>query len=133
MHEGAIFSLCVLKDGSVVSGGGKDARLVLLDSDLQSTGEETVVGNGYGAVRHIAEGRGDQLLIGTTRNCILVGSISVGLSPVVVGHTEELWGCAVHPTLAQFATAGFDSIICLWDSMAHSLVWSKELPVCFLT
>lgn len=64
VHEGAIFSLCVLKDGSVVSGGGKDARLVLLNSDLESTGEETTVGNGYGAVRHIAEGRGDQLLIG---------------------------------------------------------------------
>lgn len=67
--------------------------------------------------------------LGTTRNSILVGSIPVGLSPVVVGHTDELWGCAAHPSLAQFATAGFDATICLWDSMAHSLVWSKEMQV----
>jgi len=64
VHEGPIFSLCVLKDGSVVSGGGKDGRLVLLNQQLQPTGDETLVGSGYGAVRHIAEGRGDQLLIG---------------------------------------------------------------------
>lgn len=64
VHEGPIFTLCVLKDGSVVSGGGKDGRLVLLDGQLQTTGEETLVGEGYGGVRHVAEGRGDQLLIG---------------------------------------------------------------------
>lgn len=67
------------------------------------------------------------MISGTTKNAILVGSLAVGLSPVVVGHTEELWACASHPTLPQFITAGFDGIIYLWDSMAHSLVWSKEL------
>lgn len=66
---------------------------------------------------------------GTTKNSILIGSVSVGLSPVVVGHTEELWACASHPTLPQFITAGFDGCVYLWDSMAHSLVWSKDISV----
>lgn len=65
VHEGAIFSLCVLKDGNVVSGGGKDGKLILLDSELQPTGEETTVGEQYGGVRQISEGRGSQLLVGT--------------------------------------------------------------------
>lgn len=43
VHEGPIFSLCVLKDGSVVSGGGKDGVIKLLDSNLQVCGFETQV------------------------------------------------------------------------------------------
>lgn len=43
VHEGSIFSICVLKDGSVITGGGKDGRLVQLDSDLAKTGEESQV------------------------------------------------------------------------------------------
>eukprot|EP00064_Thunnus_orientalis_P022846 superscaffoldBa00008081_g23067 len=37
-HEGGIFSVCVLKDGTLVSGGGKDRRVVLwlvLDTDTR--------------------------------------------------------------------------------------------------
>lgn len=64
MHEGAIFSLCSLKDGNLVSGGGKDGKLILLDQELQLTGEETSVGEQYGGVRQISEGRGAQLLVG---------------------------------------------------------------------
>lgn len=64
VHEGGIFSICVLKDGSVISGGGKDGRLVLLDSELQPTGEESSIGEQYGGVRQISEGRGSQLLVG---------------------------------------------------------------------
>ncbi|KAG7252795.1 hypothetical protein CRUP_034957 [Coryphaenoides rupestris] len=30
-HEGGVFSLCVLKDGTMVSGGGKDRQVVLWD------------------------------------------------------------------------------------------------------
>ena len=64
VHEGAIFSLCVLKDGNIVSGGGKDSKLILLDPELQLTGEETSVAEQYGGVRQISEGRGSQLLVG---------------------------------------------------------------------
>lgn len=43
VHEGSIFSICVLKDGSVITGGGKDGRLVQFDSNLNRTGEESRV------------------------------------------------------------------------------------------
>jgi len=77
----------------------------------------------------VAEGRGSQLLVGTTKNCILIGSLELGLSPVVLGHTDELWGLAVHPVLPQFLTAGHDRLIMLWDSLSHSVVWSKDVTV----
>lgn len=43
VHEGSIFSICILKDGSALSGGGKDSRIIQLDSDLVPTGLECAV------------------------------------------------------------------------------------------
>ena len=38
-----MFSLCTLSDGGIVSGGGRDRRLVLWDSDYNPLGEEIEV------------------------------------------------------------------------------------------
>lgn len=127
VHEGSVFSICVLKEGSIVTGGGKDGKLIQFDSDFHTTGYEAQIAEHLGGVRTVSEGRGSQLLIGSTRNCILVGSLSVGFSPAVLGHTDELWALAAHPSLPQFLTAGYDKIVQLWDSMARSVVWSKDI------
>ncbi|KAL1138870.1 hypothetical protein AAG570_008932 [Ranatra chinensis] len=127
VHEGPIFSLCVVKDGSIISGGGKDGMIKQMDSNLQSTGYETQIAEHLGGVRTLAEGRGSQLLVGSTRNCILAGGFGLGFSPVVLGHTEELWALAPHPLLPQFVTAAWDSIIQLWDATARAVVWSKDI------
>ena len=39
MHDGPVFALCVLRDGMVVSGGGKDRRIVKCDPEFRPTGE----------------------------------------------------------------------------------------------
>lgn len=83
----------------------------------------------YGGIRVISEGRGSQLLVGTTKNCILNGTCELGFQPIILGHTDELWGLASHPSLPQFATAGFDKVLQLWDSMAHCILWSKDIGV----
>lgn len=127
IHDGSVFTLCPLKDGSIVSGGGKDGRLLLLDGDLVPTGLESLIEPHFGAVRVVSEGKGSQLLVGTTRNCILTGALDLGFSPVVMGHTDELWGLAAHPNMAQFVTGGRDRLLQLWDSLSHSVVWSKDI------
>lgn len=127
VHDGSIFTLCSLKDGGLISGGGKDGRLVLFDADLNPSGIESEIEHHFGAVRVVAEGKGSQLLIGTTRNCILTGAIDLGFSPVIMGHTDELWGLAVHPNMPQFVTGGRDRLLQLWDSLSHSVVWSKDI------
>lgn len=83
----------------------------------------------FGGVRFLSEGRGSQLLLGTTRNCILVGTVDMGFQPIVLGHTDELWALAAHPTVPQFATAGQDKLLQMWDSMSHSILWSKDIGV----
>lgn len=94
---------------------------------MSSTGVETFIEPHFGAVRVIAEGKGSQLMVGTTRNCILTGGFDLGFSPVVMGHTDELWGLATHPNIPQFATGGRDRLLQLWDSLSHSVVWSKDI------
>lgn len=127
VHEGSVFSLCALRNGRLISGGGKDGRLVLLGEDLTPVGIENYIEPHFGAVRVVTQGKGMQLLIGTTKNCILSGDLEMGFTPVVMGHTDELWGLAIHPNMPQFVTGGRDRLLQMWDTLSHSVVWSKDI------
>ncbi|XP_072547988.1 echinoderm microtubule-associated protein-like 2 isoform X1 [Salminus brasiliensis] len=125
-HEGGIFSVCVLKDGRLVSGGGKDRKVVLWDHEYHKQSEMEVP-EAFGPVRTLAEGKQDELFVGTTRNAILQGSFSGTLLPIVQGHTDELWGLDVHPSTEQFVTCGQDKQVHLWDTNSHQPLWSKTI------
>ncbi|XP_051966138.1 echinoderm microtubule-associated protein-like 2 isoform X1 [Xyrauchen texanus] len=125
-HEGGIFSLCLLKDGTLVSGGGKDRKVLLWDHDYRKK-SEIEVSEAFGPIRTLAEGKQDELFVGTTRNAILRGSFSGSLTPIVQGHTDELWGLDVHPSTEQFVTCGQDKQVCLWDTGSHLPLWSKNI------
>ena len=128
VHEGSVFCLLVNNDGLVISGGGKDRRLVQLDASLARTGAEAQLSEDVGGVRAVAEGRGGRLVVGTTKNCLAAGSLASGLSTVGLGHTEEVWALAVHPSLPQFVTGGHDRCVRMWDAQSHLVVWSLDLP-----
>ncbi|KAK2088704.1 Echinoderm microtubule-associated protein-like 2 [Saguinus oedipus] len=123
-HDGGVFGLCALRDGTLVSGGGRDRRVVLWGSDYSKL-QEVEVPEDFGPVRTVAEGHGDILYVGTTRNSILQGSIHTGFSLLVQGHVEELWGLAAHPSRAQFVTCGQDKLVHLWSSETHQPLWSR--------
>ncbi|TSN57714.1 Echinoderm microtubule-associated protein-like 1 [Bagarius yarrelli] len=125
-HEGGIFSLCLLKDGTLVSGGGKDRKVVLWDREYHKQ-SELVVPEAFGPVRTVAEGKQDELFVGTTKNAILRGSFSGALTPIAQGHTDELWGLDVHPSTEQFVTSGQDKQVHLWDVTSHQPLWSKTI------
>ncbi|XP_038623371.1 echinoderm microtubule-associated protein-like 2 isoform X1 [Tachyglossus aculeatus] len=125
-HEGGVFGLCTLRDGTLVSGGGRDRRVVLWDRDLRKV-QESEVPEGLGPVRTVAEGRGDTLYVGTTRNSVLLGSVAAGFSSLVQGHTEELWGLAAHPSQDRFVTCGQDKQVHLWNVDTHRPIWSKTI------
>ncbi|XP_045701080.1 echinoderm microtubule-associated protein-like 2 isoform X1 [Phyllostomus hastatus] len=125
-HDGGVFGLCALRDGTLVSGGGRDRRVVLWGSDYSKL-QEVEVPEDFGPVRTVAEGRGDMLYVGTTRNSILQGSVHTGFSLLVQGHVEELWGLAAHPSRAQFVTCGQDKLVHLWSVESHQPVWSRAI------
>ncbi|XP_074547714.1 echinoderm microtubule-associated protein-like 1 isoform X6 [Halichoeres trimaculatus] len=124
-HEGSIFALCMLRNGTLVSGG-KDRRLVSWDSSYQQI-QTVEVPELFGPIRTIAEGRGETVLIGTTKHFVLQGSLDGEFIPITQGHTDELWGLAVHPWKSHFLTCGYDRQVCLWDSVSHQLIWAKSM------
>ncbi|XP_069566611.1 echinoderm microtubule-associated protein-like 2 [Brachyistius frenatus] len=125
-HEGGIFSLCVLKDGTMVSGGGKDRKVALWDHDYRKQAEMEV-GDAFGPVRALAEGKPGELFVGTTKNAIIRASFPNTLTPIVQGHTDELWGLDVHPSMEQFVTCSQDRQVHLWDTNSHQPLWSKTI------
>ncbi|XP_071743386.1 echinoderm microtubule-associated protein-like 2 isoform X9 [Lepeophtheirus salmonis] len=126
VHNGPIFSICVLKDGSIVTGGGKDRRIVEFDSLYRRTGMEAELPEHMGSIRTISQGKGSQLLVGSTRNSILQGTFELSFHEIVTGHVDEIWALAVHPQQSQFLTADYESRIHLWDSLSHTSIWSSD-------
>ncbi|KAF1393580.1 hypothetical protein PFLUV_G00017520 [Perca fluviatilis] len=125
-HEGGIFSVCVLKDGTMVSGGGKDRKVVLWDHDYRKKAEMEV-GETLGPVRALAEGKPGELFVGTTKNAIIRAAFPDTLTPIVQGHTDELWGLDTHPSMEQFVTCAQDKVVHLWDTNSHQPLWSKTI------
>lgn len=126
-HDGGIFALCVCRDGTLLSGGGKDGRIILWDREYKKV-QEIRIPECFGPVRTIAEGRGsDTLYVGTTKNCVMSGSLQSGLNCLIQGHTDELWGLCCHPSLDLFLTCGHDKQVHLWNSKEHQPVWSTTL------
>ncbi|XP_048368488.1 echinoderm microtubule-associated protein-like 3 isoform X1 [Sphaerodactylus townsendi] len=133
-HEGSIFSLCLCRDGTVLSGGGKDRRIVQWSPGLTLL-QELEIPEQFGAVRTIAEGDGGELLVGTTRNALLRGSFAEGFRPIIQGASAmiELWGAGHSPTLQRrplchpLSRAHDDKQLCMWDGGEHTLAWSVTL------
>jgi len=108
IHDGPIFSICVMKDGSIITGGGKDSRIVKFDTMYRKIGVEAQLPEHLGSIRIISQGRGSQLLLGTTRNSILSGHFDLNFQEIMVGHTGDVWALATSPSSPQFISAGHD-------------------------
>ncbi|XP_062863019.1 echinoderm microtubule-associated protein-like 1 isoform X2 [Trichomycterus rosablanca] len=124
-HESSVFALCMLRNGTLVSGG-KDRKLISWDGKYQKI-QTVEVPDVYGPIRTIAEGKGETVLIGTTKNFVLLGNLNGEFTPITQSHTDELWGLAMHPLKPQFITCGHDKLVSLWDSNSHQPVWTKIL------
>lgn len=42
-HDGSIFDICALKDGTIVTGGGKDKKIIEWNANMNRTGREAKV------------------------------------------------------------------------------------------
>uniref|UniRef100_A0A8B9JVL9 Echinoderm microtubule-associated protein-like 4 n=1 Tax=Astyanax mexicanus TaxID=7994 RepID=A0A8B9JVL9_ASTMX len=125
-HDGSVFTLCQMRNGTLLTGGGKDHKIILWDHDLNPE-RDIEVPDQYGTIRAVAEGKGEQFLVGTSRNFVLRGTFNDGFQVEVQGHTDELWGLATHPFKDLFLTCAQDRQVCLWNSVDHSLEWTRLL------
>uniref|UniRef100_Q3UMY5-3 Isoform 3 of Echinoderm microtubule-associated protein-like 4 n=1 Tax=Mus musculus TaxID=10090 RepID=Q3UMY5-3 len=123
-HDGSVFTLCQMRNGMLLTGGGKDRKIILWDHDLNLE-REIEVPDQYGTIRAVAEGRAEQFLVGTSRNFILRGTFNDGFQIEVQGHRDELWGLATHPFKDLLLTCAQDRQVCMWNSVEHRLEWTR--------
>ncbi|XP_014665609.1 PREDICTED: echinoderm microtubule-associated protein-like 3 [Priapulus caudatus] len=105
-----------LPDGTIVSGGGKDKAIhswsphyysKLISNDLPAM---------LGGVKTVTQGRGNRLLVGTTLNYILQGTLDSYFNVVIQkGHADEVWCLTTHPSHHQFISVADDHNVFLWD------------------
>uniref|UniRef100_A0A671XUX0 Echinoderm microtubule-associated protein-like 4 n=1 Tax=Sparus aurata TaxID=8175 RepID=A0A671XUX0_SPAAU len=126
-HEGSVFCMCEMRSGTLLTGGGKDRKIILWDHELRAD-RDIEVPDQYGTIRAVSEGKGDEFLVGTSRNFILRGTFNDGFLVEVQGHTDELWGLASHPSREMFLTCAQDRLVCVWNAVDHSLQWTLSLP-----
>uniref|UniRef100_A0A8C7M9J5 EMAP like 3 n=1 Tax=Oncorhynchus kisutch TaxID=8019 RepID=A0A8C7M9J5_ONCKI len=117
-HDGSVFTLCMLQGGALLSGGGKDRKIIRWSADLAPE-RECEVKDAYV--------NGEEVLVGTTRNAILRGTFSDGFVAIVQGHVDEMWGLATHPSQDVFLTCGHDRQVCVWNTAEHKLDWCTTL------
>ncbi len=125
VHTGPVFAICVLKDGSVVTGGGKDGRLIHFDANYKKTDLEAEIEEDFGSIRTICQGRSnDKLIVGTTHNCLLAGDFNSGLGSVLShGHDDEIKTILALPN-DTFLSLSHDKWIRLWDINKKCVIWS---------
>ena len=135
IHSGPVFAICVLRDGSLVTGGGKDGTLVHFDANYKKL-EETALNDNLGAIRTICQGKlNDQLLVGTTHNALLEGTFDSGMGKILImGHDDEVKSSPCPPNVNQddpqdvgdFVTFSQDKWIHIWNAQDHSVLWSYK-------
>ncbi|KAG9346201.1 hypothetical protein JZ751_008024 [Albula glossodonta] len=130
-HEKPKFVQCLafLSTGDIVTGDSVGFLLVWSRSTSEPPPGKGSKG-AYQISRQLKahEGRkGEQFLVGTSRNFILRGTFNDGFQVEVQGHTDELWGLAAHPFKDLFLTCAQDRQVCLWNSVDHSLEWTRLL------
>lgn len=126
VHHNGVFSVLAMRDGTYLTGG-RDRRIIEWDEEFNRTGREAELPEHCGGVRYITHAKGRQVLIGTLRNCILLGSLDKNFVLITQGHSEATSCLAIHPFNLQYLTGGFDEQIHLFDSPSHSTIWSKCL------
>lgn len=131
IHAGGVFSIMTMKDRTFLTGG-KDRRIVEWDENCNPTGREIELPEHCGGVRYITNGRANQVVIGTLRNCILLGSLDDSFSLIMQGHAEATSALAVHPYRCEYLTGGLDEQLHVFDATDHKVLWSKclTMPAC---
>ena len=144
-HTGPVSDICVMDDGSFVSGGVSDGALVVFDDKYDLIGVGATLPEQFGGVRRIIKKefsvddgvRKYHLYVGTTTNSIVevlfrVSSDSTDVAELevdrlVLGHYQDVWGVASHHNSAKFITCGHDGNVICWDAHAHADLWVVQL------
>mmetsp|Transcript_8960 Transcript_8960/g.10754 ORF Transcript_8960/g.10754 Transcript_8960/m.10754 type:complete len:2660 (-) Transcript_8960:39-8018(-) len=140
--KGGIGAMCAFvpkaEDGPCLCIGGRDGQVLLCGSDLTPMITINLRDKKYNcfrwAIRSVSLNKDQRkVLIGTAGNEIYEISateeaVDMNEGALISGHCRgKLSGIASHPLNSEFATAGDDKTIRLWNSETHTLI--RMLPL----
>lgn len=135
LHTGSIITLKALYGDYVITGGGADRKLTLINcTEVIPTETEFELPEPLGGVVAMTPvfsgfNGGEQnfdylrLIVGASSNCILKGSLNEGFECVMKGVSDEVPAVAIHPSDDIFVTAGSDSVISVWSAQSKTDIW----------
>lgn len=130
-HKKSVFALHMMKDGTLLSGGGLEIKAWDSLSNFRHMKSRSIP-DSSGFVRTLvaandARSSDAYLYVGTTRNCIIEGTFGDRFRYLLQGHSGELWALATHPEEHSFVTAGYDQQVCKWSAVSHKMQWCAEV------
>lgn len=127
-HSRSVLCLCMMPDGTLISGGGNQIRA--WDTDFRLMKERTIpdiCGNVRSIITQSYEGNDGSLYVGTTNNMILEGSLQEKFTNIIQGHHDELWGLITHPKEHAFFTSSHDCHVIKWSATHHHIMWKAHV------
>ncbi|XP_064641894.1 echinoderm microtubule-associated protein-like 4 isoform X3 [Lineus longissimus] len=129
-HQKTVLCLTVMPDGTLLTGGGAEVKAWDGNNGYKVL-KERLIPDTQGSVRSIVaqhfEGADGQIYIGTTKNIILEGSLQEKFTPLIQGHSDELWAMTTHPFEHSFFTASYDMQVIKWSTLNHKIIWKTNI------
>ncbi|MFH4976734.1 hypothetical protein AB6A40_003443 [Gnathostoma spinigerum] len=133
VHEGGVWAVCALSTNRLISGG-KDRNLIEWNaSDLSRLRGPVTLNEDAGIIRTLTQAKGSSILVGTTKNSILRGDLTLGFHNLVKAHGDELRALSVHPNCSVYLSGSMDGTVKLWDARSCRDTWSINVPDGVLT
>lgn len=132
-HTGSIIILQILSGEHILTGGGSDRLLTLIDcNESVPTVAEAQMSEEYGGIVAIAPCKPGfigtdfasmKLYLGTSMNTLLYGTMNTEFECFVSATSDQLFCLAVNPRDDTLLVTGFDSFTSLKSTEDHSDIW----------
>lgn len=129
-HSFPITSLCILEDGTLISGGGSELKAWDTNSNFRAVKSRQIpqeAGTVQSIVTQAPGGIDGKLYVGTTKGTLLDGSLQLKFRYLVQGHSEGVYGVCPHPFEPTFVTAGIDQAVIKWSLVTHKVIWKSHV------
>ncbi|XP_078336685.1 echinoderm microtubule-associated protein-like CG42247 isoform X3 [Crassostrea virginica] len=129
-HMKPVDVLCMMGDNTLLSGGGTFIKSWDSINNYRKISKREIpdiAGNVRAIVPQRGHGADGQIYVGTSKSCILAGSLPNKFRFIIQGHCKEIWAVAAVPGESSFITTAHDQFVFKWSSATHRVLWRSHM------